>query len=405
MKTVVTKDDIDYAARVIRQGGLVAVPTETVYGLSANGFDSTAVMHIYEVKNRPETKPISLLVRNMSDVEKVCADIPKSAYKLADAFWPGPLTMILKRNASVPDIVTAGGNTVGVRAPRHPLTLALIEKCGVPLATPSANISGLESATNADEVLSYFYGKIECVIDGGESEFGVASTIVDLTGDNPIILRHGGLSADEIDEVLKDRGDDMKIIGLTGGTGTGKTTAMNVLKKFGALCIDADQVYHDMLRTSQPMIDEIEEMFPSVMKDGKLDRKALGEIVFNDKSKLSALNLITHKYICEEIRKMITDAEKEGVQIVAIDAVEIIESGLSAICDKMIAVTAPIKERIVRIMGREGISMGYAAMRIAAQKPDTYYAERCDIVLHNDFPSAEAFEDYCTEIFKTMLGV
>ena len=305
----------------------------------------------------------------------------------------------------MPDIVTAGGNTVGVRAPRHPLTLALIEKCHVPLATPSANISGLESAVNVDEVLSYFDGKIECIIDGGESEFGVASTIVDLTGDEPKILRYGGLSADEINEVLVDRGDCMKIIGLTGGTGTGKTTAMNVLKRFGAMCIDADQVYHEMLRTSQPMIDEIEATFPGVMKDGELDRKALGEIVFNDKSKLSALNLITHKYICDEIRKMISEAEREGVKVVAIDAVEIIESGLSEICDKMIAVTAPIKERIVRIMSREGISMGYAAMRIAAQKPDTYYAERCDIVLHNDFPSAEAFEDYCTEIFKTMLGV
>ena len=197
----------------------------------------------------------------------------------------------------------------------------------------------------------------------------------------------------------------MRIIGLTGGTGTGKTTAMNVLKRLGVLCIDADQVYHDLLRTCRPMIEEIEETFPGVVKDGVLDRKALGEIVFNDRSKLSALNLVTHKYIGDEIREMIGKAEEDGVKIVAIDAVEIIESGLSSMCEKIIAVTAPIKERIVRIMGREGISMGYAAMRIAAQKPDTYYAERCDIVLHNDFPSAEAFENHCTDIFKTMLGV
>ena len=198
MKTVLTKDDIDYAADVINSGGLVAVPTETVYGLSASAFDERAVARIYEVKNRPESKPINLLVTGMSDVLTVCDDVPEIAFRLADSFWPGPLTMILKKKNVVPDIVSAGGSTVGVRAPRCDITLKLIEKCGVPLATPSANLSGMESAKNVNEVLSYFDGKIECALDGGECELGVASTIVDLTGGIPKILRYGGITAEDI---------------------------------------------------------------------------------------------------------------------------------------------------------------------------------------------------------------
>ena len=198
MKTYVTKDDLDYAAEILKSGGLVAVPTETVYGLSAGAFFEKAVERIYEIKNRPETKPINLLVCNMGDAEQVCADIPPSAYVLAEAFWPGPLTMILKKKPAVPDIVTAGGSTVGVRAPKNSLTLKLIEKCGFPLATPSANISGEKSAVNAGQVLGYFDRKIPCVIDGGECEIGVASTILDVTGEKIKVLRLGGLLPEEI---------------------------------------------------------------------------------------------------------------------------------------------------------------------------------------------------------------
>ena len=201
MKTIVTKDDISLAAEIIKKGGLVAVPTETVYGLSANGFNAEAVEKIYEVKNRPETKPINLLVTGMEDAEKVCEDIPESAYILAQAFWPGPMTMILKKRDSVPSIVSAGLDTLGVRAPKNDLTLALIRKSGVPLATPSANISGMESGKNLDEVLGYFDGKIECVIDGGQCTSGVASTIIDLTGPVPKILRLGELTP----EIIRDR--------------------------------------------------------------------------------------------------------------------------------------------------------------------------------------------------------
>lgn len=190
------------AAEILRCGGLVAVPTETVYGLAAMATNAAAVEKIYDVKGRPETKPISLLVASMEQAEKLCVNIPEAAYALADAFWPGPLTMILKKAPCVPDIVTAGGDTVGVRSPDHTATLDIIRTTGEALAAPSANFSGQPSPVNADEVLEYFDGSIECVIDGGTCNVGVASTIVDLTVKPARILRQGGLEEEQICAVL-----------------------------------------------------------------------------------------------------------------------------------------------------------------------------------------------------------
>lgn len=203
METVIISDgDISYAAELIISGKLVAVPTETVYGLSADGLCESAVEDIYNVKGRPETKPISLLVSDMHSTENFCKDIPEAAYVLAEKFWPGPLTMILLKKDIVPDIVTASGKTVGVRCPAHPLTLELLTKCGKPLATPSANISGMPSPKSAADVAKYFDGKIPCIIDGGDCSVGIESTIVDMTSVPPKILRHGGLSQADIENAL-----------------------------------------------------------------------------------------------------------------------------------------------------------------------------------------------------------
>lgn len=202
MKTLIINDDIRAAAEIIRSGGLVAVPTETVYGLSADGLSRDAVEKLYIAKGRPETKPINLLVSGMGDVEGLCVDIPADAYKMAEAFWPGPLTMILKRKSCVPDIVTAGGATVGVRCPASEKTLKLIELSGVPLATPSANPSGMESPKTFSKVMEYFDGRIECAIDGGDCSVGIESTIVDMTSLPPKILRQGGLSREKLEELL-----------------------------------------------------------------------------------------------------------------------------------------------------------------------------------------------------------
>ena len=203
MKTIVIKDnDLSYAVEVLKNGGLVAVPTETVYGLAGNGLDASAVASIYEVKGRPAVKPLSLLVPDIEVAATVCAGIPKSARALAQAFWPGPLTIVLPRRDTVPHIVTAGGDTIGVRCPNHPKTLKLLRLTGVPVAAPSANISDMPSPKTAEEVLEYFDGKINCVIDGGRCTLGVESTIVSLTTQPYKILRQGALPEEYIKRVL-----------------------------------------------------------------------------------------------------------------------------------------------------------------------------------------------------------
>ncbi|MCL2124767.1 MAG: L-threonylcarbamoyladenylate synthase [Oscillospiraceae bacterium] len=201
--TVITNDDLAYAADAIRRGGLVAVPTDTVYGLAANGLNAEAVAKIYEVKGRPAIKPLILLVSDIEAAEVFCAEIPDAARKLAAAFWPGPLTIVLPHSDVVPDIVTAGGKTVGIRCPNHPKTLELLRLTGLPLAAPSANISDMPSPKSADAVLEYFDGVIDCVIDGGVTSLGFESTIVDLTSEPYKILRQGALPEEDIKRVLK----------------------------------------------------------------------------------------------------------------------------------------------------------------------------------------------------------
>lgn len=201
----ITDNDMTPAAAILKSGGLVAVPTETVYGLAANGLDGAAVEKIYQVKNRPEKKPISLLVSGMDDVRRFCRDIPEDAYILAEAFWPGPLTMVLWKDEIVPDIVTAGGDTVGVRCPDHPKALALIRLAGVPLAAPSANISGQPSPKAVAEVMRVFDGKIGAAIDGGPCAVGIESTVLDLTSVPLVILRQGGLPKEAIEGALKKK--------------------------------------------------------------------------------------------------------------------------------------------------------------------------------------------------------
>jgi len=203
VKTVIIKDhDLSYAVDVLKHGGLVGVPTETVYGLAGNGFDASAVAKIYEVKGRPEVKPLSLLVSGLDVAATVCTEIPESARILADAFWPGPLTIVLSKRDIVPPIVTAGGDTVGVRCPDHPLTLELLRITGLPAAAPSANISDMSSPKSAQDVLNYFNGKIDCIIDGGVCKLGVESTIISLVSEPYKILRQGALSEEHIRQVL-----------------------------------------------------------------------------------------------------------------------------------------------------------------------------------------------------------
>lgn len=389
----------DELVGIMRGGGLVAVPTETVYGLAGNGLDKKAVAEIYEVKGRPEVKPLSLMVHDAASMERYCENVPPQAHTLAKKFWPGPLTIVMKANPCVPEIVRAGGETVGLRCPDHPLTLELLEKSGVPFAAPSANPSGEPSPKNADSVLKYFDGKIDAVLDGGECGIGCESTLIDLSRTPYRILRQGALPADEIADAFVD---SMKIIGITGGTGCGKTTALNELERRGALLIDCDAVYHRMLETDRPMLDEIEKYFPGAVVDGKLDRKALGAVVFTDEEALRDLNIITHRHINLEIRRILREHAMNGGTLAAIDAIELFSSGLAKRCTATIGVIADREVRIDRIMRRDGISREYAMMRVNAQRPNEYFIQKCSHVLENN-GSQEEFIEKCRKTFEEVL--
>lgn len=402
MQTQLITDNIADAADIIKRGGLVAVPTETVYGLAANGLAPEAVKEIFAVKGRPENKPLSLMVSGVNAMDELCEAVPDAARYLADIFWPGPLTIVLKaKSGLIPDEVRAGGDTIGLRCPNHPKTLELLKVCGLPLAAPSANPSGEQSPKTADDVKSYFGGKIDAIIDGGRCEMGTESTIIDMSKTPFTILRQGALSAEDINMALMS---SLTIIGITGGTGCGKTTALEVLESMGGLVIDCDAVYHELLEQSDELIAELDVHFPGAIPAGTHDTKALGEIVFSNPEKLRALNAITHRYVGREISRRLTDWALKGNKIAAIDAIALLEGGVSSYCRTTVGVIAPRQTRIERLMKRDNITEEYARLRIDAQKPNEYFEQNCDRILENK-GDRESFKQKCEILFSDIIGV
>ncbi|MBP3509121.1 L-threonylcarbamoyladenylate synthase [Oscillibacter sp.] len=527
------EDKISAAAKILREGGLVGIPTETVYGLAANGLDETAVKRIFEAKGRPQDNPLILTIPGQQWLPRYCKDIPPLAYVLARKFWPGPLTMILKcRTDVVPSIITAGLDTVAMRCPNHPVTLAIIREAGIPVAAPSANTSGRPSCTTAQDVLEDMDGKIEGIVDGGPCTVGVESTILDLTCDPPKLLRPGGLPLEALEQVIgpisvdkavvsplqegeQPKAPGMKyrhyapkapvtvftgapeasareiarrvgpttgvicfdefvhlfpqqevhalgpsndklaqaqrvfdalrtfdnsgvteilaqcpdsrglglavgnrlkkaagfhivesdsqriILGLTGGTGAGKTSALNAIRELGGEVIDCDAVYHEMLDHDQELRNTINATFPGVFgPDGKLNRKKLGQEVFAKKERLDKLNAIVFRFLVPELEKRM-ESVPDGLY--AIDAINLIESGLDRLCDRTIAVTAPTELRVRRIMARDDITEQYARLRISAQKPDEFYRGKCDLELNNGAETAEAFQREARLFFERLV--
>ena len=526
------EEKISAAAKILREGGLLGIPTETVYGLGANALDPKAVNRIFEAKGRPQDNPLIIHVTGAQWLPRYCSEVPPLAYVLARKFWPGPLTMILKRKPIVPDETTAGLDTVGVRCPDHPVTLSIIREAGVPVAAPSANASGRPSCTTAQDVLEDMEGKIEGVVDGGPCSVGVESTILDLTTEPPRLLRPGGLPLEELErligpidvdkavtralkegeqpkapgmkyrhyapkapvtvvtgapdksaqEILRlakegdgvicfdeyarlfegfevhtlgpsedklahsqrvfdalrtfenssvnqiyaqcpdnrglglavgnrlkkaagfhiiEAGSTQVVLGLTGGTGAGKTSALNAIRALGGTVIDCDAVYHQMLETDDEMRNAIHVTFPGVFSlDGKLDRKKLGQEVFADRERLEQLNAIIYKHIVPEVGRRLAAGDE---QLYAIDAINLLESGLDQLCDRTVAITSPLELRVRRIMNRDNITEQYARLRISAQKPDEFYRSKCDCELNNSAETVEAFEAEARIFFERLV--
>ena len=216
---------IEEAGALLRAGEVVGIPTETVYGLAADALNPQAVKRIFEAKGRPQDNPLIVHIADLSMVREIATEFPPEAQKLADAFWPGPLTIILPKQDKIPMVTSGGLNTVGIRFPVHPMAQAIIRAAGVPLAAPSANTSGRPSTTTAQHVMEDLHGKIAAVVDGGPCSVGVESTVVSLCGERPRLLRPGGISLEQlqsvlgevdVDRALKEKIDDSEKVSAPG---------------------------------------------------------------------------------------------------------------------------------------------------------------------------------------------
>jgi L-threonylcarbamoyladenylate synthase len=195
-------DDINQASIILKKNGLVGIPTETVYGLAGNAYNEEAIKKIFQLKKRPHYNPLIVHIKSASNLFDIANEIPACALKLAEKFWPGPLTMVLNKQTHISDTITAGKKTVAVRVPNHPVTLALLELLEFPLCAPSANPFGSISPTCSNHVLDYFGKELDAILEGGQCENGIESTIIGFENNQPILYRHGSITAEEIEKVV-----------------------------------------------------------------------------------------------------------------------------------------------------------------------------------------------------------
>ena len=506
-------DGIDRAAKLLQDGQLVAIPTETVYGLAANALDGAAVASIFAAKDRPMDNPLIVHIGDLSDWAPLVTHIPDDAQKLADAYWPGPLTIILPAAECIPPEVTGGLSTVAVRFPAHPVAQAVILHSGCPLAAPSANRSGSPSPTNAARVAEDMNGRIAAILDGGDCAVGVESTVVDLCHTPPRLLRPGGITPEMLEAIVgpieidpavthalqkgavaaspgmkykhyapraevhivkgapaaysayvNAHADDgvfalcfeedvenltvpavtygrredalsqarqlfdslrrldehcattvyaacpapsgvglavynrllraaafrvmntIRVVGLTGPTGAGKSTVATVWREHGIPVIDTDQLARKIVEPGTECLQQLVDAFSSVIirPDGSLDRAKLAEIAFSDADNAAKLNAITHPAILALTQQALEEAVDNGYEVAVVDAPLLFEAGFDAICDEIVAVIAPYDQRMHRIMTRDSITEDMAKRRMAAQQADDFYCRDGVTIIHND---------------------
>ena len=507
------KNEIEEIASLIKEGEAVAIPTETVYGIAADCFNETAVSKIFEAKGRPTDNPLIVHIAKKEELSLLVREIPEKARELTDKYWPGPLTIILPKKESVSDKVSGGLDTVAVRMPSHPAAKAIIEAAGVPLAAPSANISGFPSPTSASYVIDDMYGRLPAIVDGGDCDFGIESTVITLAADPPVLLRPGAVTYEQLTGILgeveihsavlnpledgarasspgmkykhyspdarliilngsKDefinfirsnpnfadfalcfegeendipldcitfgkeddpfsqakrlfdafRELDIKgakkvlvrspsregvglgvcnrlyraagfnflspsqgiIIGITGESGSGKSTVCDFLRKKGCIIIDADKTAAGITQKGSPVLKKLADAFGEdiINEDGTLDRRLLASRAFSDYESKKLLDSITHPEIVRICEEKAFEEIGKGNNVI-IDAPLLFTSGLWRICHKTVKVYAPEKIRLERILRRDNISEDEALLRFSKQTQEADASKAADIVINN----------------------
>lgn len=513
------KDDCEKAGELLRSGGVVGIPTETVYGLAANALDPRAVKKIFAAKGRPVDNPLIVHIVSFSQWAPLVKSVPENARRLAERFWPGPLTVILEKSELIPEETSGGLSTVGVRFPSHPVAQAIIRAAGVPLAAPSANISGKPSPTTFSHLCDDMTGRVDALVDGGDCGVGVESTVISLAGERPRLLRPGGVTLSQLREVLGEvdvddavlhrltkgrqapspgmkykhyspkaevrlvdaspeeyadyvnqkwdadpekkgktfalcfeedipllqgpflsfgsrydskeqarllfaslsRLDELGakrvyahmpskrgvglavynrliraagfsvvnpqghyVVGLTGPSGAGKSTVGSCLQEAGWPVIDCDALTRSPAVYDEACISELRQAFgEAVVQGGELNRRELARRGFASPEGKKQLEEITFPRILRAVKETLNAAFSRGLKVVVLDAPTLFEAGLDNACAKILTVTAPMEERLVRICRRDGISPEEAELRFSAQREESFYLERADYVINN----------------------
>lgn len=304
----ITPENLNKTGEIIRNGGVVAFPTETVYGLGASAYDENAIAKIYEAKGRPSDNPLIVHIADVSEVKKVAREVPEKAKKLFDAFAPGPFTLILKKNPEIAERVTAGLDTVGVRIPSDETARAFLKAAGVPVAAPSANISGKPSPTKAEHVVFDMTGRVDAIICGGDAKVGVESTIIDMTEDIPVILRPGGITLEDIKSIVGDAKIDRHVLEAVNVTDAPKCPGM----KYKHYSPDADvTVVSGRIKSTEKKIAELVSLEKNQGKRvGVLAREDKG---FNADTFISSGN--DNKDLARVLFSALRQFDKENVDV------------------------------------------------------------------------------------------